>query len=239
MYRCPNGTFPYSIQPGDTLWKLAKSYNTTVEALVSTNPGIDPMRLPVGHVICIRPGRGISRAELELRNTLRLLWEQHVAWTRMVIISMASDLEDVDLVTRRLLRNPTDFEAVLRPLYGDAKSRRFADLLTEHLVIAAELVMAAKKGDSRAAADAERRWYDNANEIAAFLQSINPFWSRAEFMDMLHEHLALTKSEAVSRLNKDFSADIALYDEIEKQALMMADAMANGIVRQFPARFLR
>ena len=45
---------------------------------------------------------------------------------------------------------------------------RFDSLLTSHLVIAAELVKAAKAGDSRAAADAERRWYANADEIAAF-----------------------------------------------------------------------
>jgi hypothetical protein len=158
-------------------------------------------------------------------------------WTRLTIISIAASLPDVDLVSRRLLRNPADFQLVLERFYGREIALRFAQLLTSHLVIAAELVTASKAGNSEAAADAERRWYANADEIAAFLARINPHWSEEEWRAMLHAHLALTKSEAVDLLTQDFPAGIAVYDEIEKQALMMADVMTEGIVRQFPRRF--
>lgn len=180
---------------------------------------------------------GISKAELDLINTMRMLWEQHVAWTRMVIISIAEDLADLEFVTKRLLRNPLDFKAVLLPLYGEEKSSEFADLLTEHLVIAAELVKAAKAHDCAAVADAEKRWFSNADEIAAFLNYINPYLPKEAFMTMLHEHLILTESEAVARLNKDYEKDIALYDMVEEQALTMADAISEGIVQQFPEHF--
>ncbi len=180
----------------------------------------------------------ISKAQVSLNNYLRLLWEQHVVWTRLTIISIVFGLPDVDLVTNRLLRNPKDFEALLRPLYGDRVASRFADLLTSHLVIAAELVNAAKAGDTRAAADAEKRWYANADEIAAFLGSINPYWSVQQWKTMLHEHLALTKSEAVNILTGNYAEGITVFDQIEKQALEMADVMACGIIRQFPNNFL-
>ncbi len=55
---------------------------------------------------------------------------------------------------------------------------------------------------------------------------------------MLFEHLALTKTEAVSRLTGDYETNIAIYDEIETQALGMADVMTEGIVRQFPRKFV-
>ena len=54
---------------------------------------------------------------------------------------------------------------------------------------------------------------------------------------MLHKHLALVKEEAVARIKKNYASDIEIYDRIEKQALEMADAMAEGIVRQFPDKF--
>ncbi len=181
--------------------------------------------------------QGISRAALELSNHIRMLWEQHVFWTRLVISGIVFAMPDADYSTRRLLRNPVDFENVLSVYYGNEAAKKFADLFTSHLVIAAQLVKAAKAGDSAAAADAEKRWYANADEIAAYLGSINPYWSQAAWRDMLHRHLALTKAEAVAMLNKDYSASIATFDEIEKQALAMADTMTAGIIRQFPGMF--
>src|SRR5689334_12914009 len=134
---------------------------------------------------------------------MRLLWEQHVVWTRLTILSIVFGLPDVDLVTNRLLRNPKDFESALKPFYGDKIASEFADLFKSHLVIAAQLVKAAKAGDNKAAANAEKNWYANADEIAAFLGRINPFWSEKDWKTMLHEHLALTKSEAVAMLTKN------------------------------------
>ncbi|WP_339791560.1 LysM peptidoglycan-binding domain-containing protein, partial [Tissierella sp.] len=53
--RCPSGTFAYTIRSGDTLFMLARRFNTTVEAIMAVNPGIDPNNLQIGQVICI-PG---------------------------------------------------------------------------------------------------------------------------------------------------------------------------------------
>jgi hypothetical protein len=180
----------------------------------------------------------ISRTEFNLSNHLRLLWEQHVWWTRSFIISTAAELPDLDVVTQRLLRNPRDFQAALEPLYGRETAAHFADLLTEHLLIAAELVGAAKAGDNAAVADAEKRWYQNANEIAAFLAHINQFWSEKRWRTMLREHLRLTQAEAVAILNMEFERGIQIFDQVELQALEMADMMTEGIVKQFPRRFL-
>jgi len=50
---CPPGSFAYTIKSGDTLFALAKRYNTTVAAIMAINPGIDPNNLQIGQVICI------------------------------------------------------------------------------------------------------------------------------------------------------------------------------------------
>lgn len=46
----------YVIQRGDTLWKIAQRYGTTVERLQQLNPGIDPQNLQVGQKIKIPVG---------------------------------------------------------------------------------------------------------------------------------------------------------------------------------------
>lgn len=179
-----------------------------------------------------------NKSILELSNTFRELWEQHGAWTRMTIMSLVFGLPDVDLVTQRLLQNPVDFGNALKEFYGDEVGSRFSELLKDHLVIAAELVKAAKAGDNKTAADAEKRWYDNADAIAAFLAKINPNWSEEDWRMMLHKHLMLVKAEAVSMLTKNYGEGIKVYDELENQALDMADEMTQGIVNQFPDRFI-
>lgn len=239
MSPCPVGTFPYTIQLGDTLWLLAQRYNTTVDAIVVANPGIDTNNLLVGQVICIRIKNEYSKAKVDLKSDMRMLWEEHIAWTRMTIISIAANLPDQDLVIKRLLRNATDMGAALKPFYGDENASKFGSLIKDHLLIAVQLVKAAKVGDSKAAADAEKKWYANADEIAAFLNNINPNWPKETMLTMLHDHLALTKSEAVARLTKDYATDIAMYDKIEKQVLTMADELTDGIVKQFPNKFTK
>lgn len=124
------------------------------------------------------------------------------------------------------------------PLYGDSAASRFEELLTSHLTIAAQLVSAAKAGDARAAADVEQMWYANADEIAVFLGRINPYWSMQQWQTMLYEHLALTKTEAVNILTGKYAECISVFDQIEMQALEMADVMTYGIVMQFPDVFL-
>lgn len=138
-----------------------------------------------------------TKAQVDLMNLIRMLWEQHGVWTRAAITSLVFDLPDTNFVIKRLLRNPVDFEHALKPYYGDKIASKFSDLLKDHLVIASQLVKAAKAGDNRAAAEAEEKWYANADEIAALLGSINPYWSQEVWKTMLHKHLVLVKAEAV------------------------------------------
>lgn len=158
-------------------------------------------------------------------------------WTRLTVNSIIDRLPDEKETTRRLLRNPADFAAALEPLYGSVIAAKFAELLRGHLTIAAELVKALQAGNSTAAADAQKRWYANADDIADFLSRINPYWSKEEWRNMLYEHLRLLSNEVFARLAGNYVENIALNDLIEPQALGMADVMTNGIVQQFPLAF--
>jgi hypothetical protein len=169
---------------------------------------------------------------------MRRLWEDHVTWTRLAIISLTGDTPDTEASVGRLLENQTDIGDAIKPFYGEAAGQELTRLLREHILIAADLIAAAKAGDQAALAEAQSRWTANADEIAAFLASANPrSWDLDEMKAMLHEHLRLTADEALARLQGDWAADVAAYDQIHLQALGMADMLSNGIVKQFPSRF--
>jgi len=175
---------------------------------------------------------------LAFHDAMRKLWEDHITWTRMFIVSAVADLPDVGHAAERLLQNQADIGDAVKPFYGEAAGEQLTALLRDHILIAADLVTAAKAGDAAKVEDAKARWYTNADEIAAFLNSANPKnWPLDEMKAMMREHLDLTLEEAVARLTGNWAADIAAYDKIHQQALAMADMLSTGIIRQFPKQF--
>ena len=168
-----------------------------------------------------------------LADTIRTLWMEHVFWTREFIKSAAFDSPDIDAVSKRLLRNPSDFARILKPYFGTQNTMIFQNLLTDHLEIAAQLVKAAKAGDYKTADEARKKWYANADEITAFLHDINPCWNRKAWQDLLYEHLKMTENEAVQILTGQYEASIAQFDLIEEGALRMADYMTRGMIKRF------
>ncbi len=182
-------------------------------------------------------GHSAPATRAAFRAAMRQLWEDHITWTRLFIVSAAANLSDLGPTTDRLLRNQQDIGDAIRPFYGEAAGQRLTTLLRDHILIAADLLGAAKGGNSGLVEAASTRWYANADEIAEFLSAANPRnWPLDEMRAMMRSHLDLTLAEAVARLNGDFTGDIALYDQIHGQILHMADMLSAGIINQFPQR---
>lgn len=181
---------------------------------------------------------GPESKEMALHNAMRKLWEDHITWTRVFIISAAADLPDKPTATERLLQNQVDIGNAIKPYYGEAAGTKLTTLLKEHITTAAEVVAAAKANDQAKLADANKRWFANAEQIADFLSSANSKnWPQAEMRSMMKEHLDLTTQEAVARLHGDWAADVKAYDAVHQQILKMADGLTMGIVKQFPEKF--
>jgi hypothetical protein len=172
-----------------------------------------------------------------LDEAMRKLWADHVFWTRLYIISAVNGAPDAQADATRLLANQDAIGNAIVPYYGAAAGKKLADLLRQHILIAVDVVSAAKANDQAKLTDAQNRWHQNAADLATFLSSANPNWPRQAVLDMLDTHLALTTNEAVYRLKGDYTDDVPNFDKIFDQAMMMADTLANGIVRQFPAKF--
>jgi len=184
-----------------------------------------------------KAGMAAPTKDAALHMAMRKLWSDHVLWTRQYIVSAALDDPSAKSASVRLLRNQDDIGNAIVPYYGAAAGAKLADLLRQHILIAVDLVGAAKAGDKAKQDAADKRWHANAEDIAEFLSKANPNWPKATLVDMLNRHLALTTREAVDRLTKNWDDDVPNFDNVFSQAIMMADALSDGIVKQFPAKF--
>lgn len=169
----------------------------------------------------------------QLRQDMRKLWSDHVVWTRGVIVAAVENDPSLEAQLPRLMKNQEDIGNAVGAYYGSSAGAKLTSLLKAHIQIAVDLVNAAKAGDNAKKADADKRWHDNAADIASFLASANPNWQRQALLDMLNQHLALTTTEAVDRIQHNWTDDVATFDKVFNQAMMMADALTDGITKQF------
>jgi len=193
---------------------------------------------PMQTTMTVHQAPVLPATAVALREDMRKLWEDHITWTRLAIISLETGTPDTDATVARLLQNQADIGDAIKPFYGDAAGDELTKQLRAHILIAAEVIAAAKAGDSSKLADAQARWFENADEIAAVLHSVNPrYWPLETLKAEMHMHLELTTEEAVARLQGDWTADVAAYDKVHEHILHMSDLLSDGIVKQFPARF--
>jgi hypothetical protein len=179
-----------------------------------------------------------AQTKAEFHDAMRKLWTDHVTWTRLFIVSAAANLPDKDATTQRLLQNQTDIGNAVAPYYGTDAGAKLTSLLKDHILIAADLVGAAKSGATAKVDSLNKKWRANAEDIANFLHGANAqHWPTATLRTAMFTHLDQTLSEATHRLKGDYAADVRDYDAIVQHILAMADILSDGIVAQFPQKF--
>ena len=180
----------------------------------------------------------LTRKQVAFRGEMRRLWEDHITWTRLAVISLTTDSPDTKATVGRLLSNQTDIGDAVEPFYGRAAANALTKKLRSHILIAADVVAAARAGDTVKLTDAQARWAANGDAIATLLSRANPrHWQLGVMKAELRTHLKLTTDEVVARLQGKWAADVAAYDRIHQHALHLADVLSAGLIAQFPGRF--
>jgi len=179
-----------------------------------------------------------AQSKSSFQDAMRRLWSDHVAYTRLFIVSAAAGSADKDATTQRLLQNQADIGNAVAGFYGRDAGNKLTALLKDHILIAANIVTAAKAGDNAKVASENKRWRANATDIAKFLHGANPkHWPEATLQSAMFMHLDQTLDEATHELKGDYAGSIKDYDRAMDHMLMVADTLSDGIVAQFPSKF--
>lgn len=189
-------------------------------------------------ILLLVPNVTYANTRPAFQDAMRRLWSDHVAYTRLFIVSAAAGSADKDATTQRLLQNQTDIGNAVSEFYGRDAGNKLTALLKDHILIAANIVAAAKAGDNAKVASENKRWHDNATDLAKFLHGANPKqWPEPTLQTALFAHLDQTLSEASNELKGNYAASIKDYDRAMDHMLMVADTLSNGIIAQFPSKF--
>jgi hypothetical protein len=179
----------------------------------------------------------MNEAEWSLYAGMRRLWSDHVIWTRQYVVAAVAGSPDAEAAAGRLLKNQEDIGNAIVPLYGKEAGAGLTDLLKQHIMIAVDLIEAAKSGNDKEFEVQDQKWSQNADQIATFLSGANPNWPKGDVLDLLNQHLSLTKGEVVARLSKKWVEDVSAFDDIYTEILTLSDALSVGIIKQFPEKF--
>lgn len=174
---------------------------------------------------------------LELYSDMRKLWADHVFWTRDYIISAVDNLPSAGEDAKRLMKNQEDIGNEIKEYYGADAGSKMTKLLKDHISIAVDIISAAKAKNQTKFEEANKRWQDNANQIADFLSQANSNWSKSDLEDLMSMHLKTTAEELNARLGKNYSKDVESFDAVFDHVMRMADIFSAGIIKQFPDKY--
>src|SRR5437879_8686701 len=147
-----------------------------------------------------------------LTHSLGRLRQDNVICTRQYIVAALAGSPDADAAAGRLPRNQEDIGNAIVPFYGEAAGAKLTELLKDHILIAVDAIAAAIADDERLFRRLDRRWRENADDIAAFLAGANPNWPEDDVRDLLAQHLKLTKLELLARFDEEWTDDVERFE---------------------------
>lgn len=180
----------------------------------------------------------ITSSEVQFENNFRKLWIDHVLWTSNYITSATTPgTDNQEEILARLMKNQEDIGNAIKPYYGDEAGNQLTTLLKEHIKIAGEIVAAANTGNQATLDELSKKWYQNADEISAFLSKANPNLKLDDVKNLLYMHLKLVSDDLATSLAKDWNANILAIDEGISHIIVMSDTITKAIIKQFPEKF--
>lgn len=229
-------TVIHVVQPGDTFYRLAQRYQTTVPDIIMRNPGVNPYNLQVGTRLRICSGQiedPLQKDELDLNNDMREAWAQHGFWGTLYLLSMYYALPNMEAILERLKESPDEIAEVFAKFYSQVMVNQLKTLLQEHVQLTGELMKALRDGESERAEQVEQEWHQNADRIARMLSSANVDYNYEQLAQMLNMHLDLMKRQMTTDLNNQYEEFVTATDENSEHLMELADELTEGLIKQF------
>lgn len=174
----------------------------------------------------------------DTKAALRDLWIGHVFWVRNVVDArFEGDNAAAAAAERQVVANAKAIAGAIEPFYGKAASDQLFTLLAGHWGAIKGYLDATYAGDKPGADAAFQALLKNADEIAVFLGGANPNLPVDALKGLLTAHGAHHVQQIGEFKAKQFDAEAKTWAAMTHHMYVIADALADGIAKQFPDKF--
>ena len=228
----------HEISGGDTLYRLAQKYRTTVPLILLENPGVDPYNLQIGTKLTICRGKQMpsrpSMDELQMSGDIDRRMQQFVGWLKIYLLSLgdsASRQRDAAQRTEAAANNVVD---VFEVFYPDAVVRSLREHFVRGYTLAAmSYANALNNRDTQAAEEFEEQISGHAEDVAKLLAQYNRYYDADRVEDALEQLPEVLEQVIGSMRSGDVMAEFTAYETMDDWAGIVAEYLARGLRREF------
>jgi hypothetical protein len=178
-----------------------------------------------------------SPAAPKLHAAMRSLWQGHVERTRAYAMAVkAGDAAAAKKAADEVVANATQIADAVGGFYGPAAGKQMLTLLAGHWGAVKAMTDAQHAGDAAVDAKAMQDLTANAGEIAKFLSGANPNLPEDAVRGLLMTHGAHHAQQIGEIMKGDTKAEAETFRVMREHMDTLADALAGGIAKQFPAK---
>ena len=228
----------HEVVRGDTLYRLAKKYKTTVPLILLANPGVEPYNLQIGTKLKICQGNQIpqrpSMDEIEMASDLDRRWMQYIGWLKMYLNSLSQPVDRQREAARKTEQAADRIVDVFGVFYPDAMIER----LREHFARGYTLDLmsyanATNNRDTMAAEQFEERIEEHAESIAKLLSQYNRYYNEERIEEALEEAPEVIEQIVIAMRNEDNMQEFSGFETLYEWAGSVAAYLAEGLRREF------
>lgn len=173
----------------------------------------------------------VTYEEMNLIYDIRMFWFDLVNWVRALMLSKYIDVGNEDEVYARLQQVMDDFIRNLRQFFGETPGLNTLQMdLNAYIGLIDSLITAQIAGNTDEIDRITRLLYQNADDMAASISSINPFWDQDEWRTILNNLLRSTLDESTTFLTEDYARNLDIFSSLMYQAESASDSFAEGLL---------
>lgn len=174
----------------------------------------------------------------KLHAAMRSLLHGHIVATRDYALAVHAGNKAAEArAEHAVVANAKAIADAVAGFYGKAGGDAFLKLLAGHWGGVKALTDAAHAHDAAAEQKAMQDLATNGGEIAKFLSSANPNLPEATVQGLWLEHVSDHKTQVDEMMaNASKAEQDTAWEHMEMHANTIADALAGGIAKQFPAK---